>query len=297
MTKSYLFILIMFLVSVSVPIVKAQSLPQSMGLVVSPAVIDVSLERGKIYTRELLVKNTSSSPTGFVVSVEKLMLADFASVSEDEIIPPDWINAGQNEFILNPGEVRKLSIIFNPSAKTPPGGYYGVFYIQPVADISHFTTEKTTSVPKIGVLLLAKVKGKIVQNTVFTGFNYKFITTNRESITLEFENLGNVHAMPSGAVVLTNLLTRSQQRLGLAPSLIFPNSSKEIKLSLESRPAQGIYRVTYKNNVGLYSAYILFISKAGILVFVGLTFLLMLFTLYIRKYFMSKRHEEKLLET
>jgi hypothetical protein len=275
----------------------AQEAPKSTGLVVSPAIIDVSLDRGKVYSREIVVKSTSTETVGFVVSVESLVLADFATVSEKEIIPPEWIKAEQQEFILNPGEVRKVNIVFNPSINTPPGGYYGTIYIQPVADLSLFTNDKTTSVPKIGILLLAKIEGKTINNVVFTGFKNKLISNNRETIILGFENLGNVHAMPSGEVVLTNLLTRSQQRLGLAPSLIFPNSSKEIKLSLESRPAQGIYRFTYKNNVGLYSAYILFISKAGILVFVGLTFLLMLFTLYIRKYFMSKRHEEKLLET
>lgn len=294
MTKSYLFILIMFSVSLLVTTAKAQNTPQSMGLVVSPAVIDVSLERGKIYTRELLVKNTSSSPTGFVVSVEKLILADFASVSEEEIIPPDWINAWQKEFILNPGEVRKLSIIFNPSAKTPPGGYYGVFYIQPVADISHFATEKTTSVPKIGVLLLAQVKGKIIQNTVFTGFNYKFITTNRESITLGFENLGNVHSMPSGEVLITNLLTRRQHKFALTPSLIFPSSSKEVKLKFDDTISQGLYRVEYTSSLKKSAVTVFFVSQLGILITASLTIFIVILTLYIRKYFMSKRHEEEL---
>lgn len=294
MTKYYIYILTMLLISVLLPTTRAQDAPQSTGLVVSPAVIDVSLEKGKIYTKEILVKSTSSSPTGFVVGIEKLMLSDFASVSEKEVIPPDWITAGQQEFILNPGEVRKLNIIFNPSADTPPGGYYGILYIQPVADISRFTTEKTSSVPKVGVLLLAKVKGKVIENTVFTGFNYKFITTNRESITLEFENLGNVHSMPSGEVLITNLLTKRQHKFALTPSLIFPNSSKEIKLKFDNTISQGLYRVEYTSSLKKSAVTVFFVSQVGILLATSLTFLVSILTLYIRKYFMSKRHEEKL---
>jgi hypothetical protein len=267
-----------------------------MGLVVSPAVLDVNLDKGKVYTRELLVKNTSSSPTGFVVRIENLALSDFASVSEEEIVPPDWINPDQQEFILNSGEVRKLSIVFSPSLKTPPGGYYGVLYIQPVADISSLARERTTSVPKVGVLLLAKVNGKAIQNTVFTGFNYKSITTNRDSITLGFENLGNVHSMPSGEVLVTNLLSKKQHRLLLPPSIIFPNSSKDIKLKFNSTISQGLYEIEYTNNPKKNTAIVFFVSYAGVLATAFLTFLIIILTLYIRNYFMSKKTWGKIIE-
>lgn len=296
MTKCYIYILMMLLISPLLSMSYAQNPPQNMGLVVSPAVLDVNLDKGKVYTRELLVKNTSSSPTGFVVRIENLALSDFASVSEEEIVPPDWINPDQQEFILNSGEVRKLSIVFSPSLKTPPGGYYGVLYIQPVADISSLARERTTSVPKVGVLLLAKVNGKAIQNTVFTGFNYKSITTNRDSITLGFENLGNVHSMPSGEVLVTNLLSKKQHRLLLPPSIIFPNSSKDIKLKFNSTISQGLYEIEYTNNPKKNTAIVFFVSYAGVLATAFLTFLIIILTLYIRNYFMSKKTWGKIIE-
>jgi len=39
---------------------------------------------------------------------------------------------------------------------------------------------------------------------------------------------------------------------------------------------------------------VLFLNQISILVAIGLTFLIMLFTLYIKKYFMSGRHEERI---
>jgi hypothetical protein len=57
-----------------------------------------------------------------------------------------------------------------------------------VADSTKLSQAKTTSVPKLGVLLLAKVEGKTISHLVFTGFKNKFITTNKAVLILGFEN-------------------------------------------------------------------------------------------------------------
>lgn len=274
--------------------VLAQDAPKNTGLVVSPAIIEVVLEKGKVYSREVVVKSTSSEATGFVVSIENLILADFASVSDKEIIPPEWIKSEQQEFILNPGEVRKVSIVFSPSSNTPPGGYYGIMYIQPVADFSTFTGEKTSAVPKVGVLLLAKVKGRSVENLVFTGFKNKPISTDREVITLGFENLGNVHSMPSGEVVVKNFITRKVKKLPLNPSIVFPNTSKEINIKMEDKLATGVYTLTYSSNVVTKSMTVLFLEPVMTLVISALTLTMILPTIYVKNYFMSKRRNRKL---
>ncbi len=271
----------------------AQEKPKSMGLVVSPAIIDVSLDRGKVSSLYVVVKNTSTEATGFVVSLEGLALGDFASLHDVELIPPEWIKAEQQEFILNPGEVKKIGIVFYPSNDTPPGGYYGTMYIQPVSDLTLFTDEKTASVPKVGVLLLTKIKGKSIQNVVFTGFKIGRVTNNKESIILGFENLGNVHTMPSGNVVVTNLMTKRKLSFPLTPTIIFPNTSKEIDLDTKGKLSAGLYSLAYSDSTKSKSTVSLIIDPTTLLITCVLTIALILLKIYMMNYFMSKRHPRK----
>lgn len=289
MLKLSIFLL---LILVSINNVQAQTTSESTGLVVSPAIIELALEKGKVYSRDLIVKSTSTQPTGFVVSIEHLKLADYATVSDQELSPPDWIKPVQQEFILNPGDVRKLSIVFSPAKDTPPGGYYGTLYIQPVADSTKLSQAKTTSVPKLGVLLLAKVEGKTISHLVFTGFKNKFITTNKAVLILGFENLGNVHAMPNGEVIMSNLLTKQQTRLPLPPALIFPNTYKELSLKPEVEINTGIYKISYKSQSETKAVYTVFTSSTSILLSAILTFLLTLVTLYLRRKFILQSRRE-----
>ena len=288
MFKTYISILFV-LIFVCYSNVNAQETSNSLGLAVSPAILDISLDRGEILTKEITLKSTSNTAVGFVVSTEGVVLSDFASISNDEIKPPDWIKNDPKEFILNPGEVRKINVIFSPSNKITPGGYYGTIYIQPVADLTRFVDERTTSVPKVGVLILAKVKGKMVHNLVFTGFRSRFINFSKESIVLSFENLGNVHEMPSGDVKFLNLITGKITNIVLTPSIVFPDSAKNITLQTQSALSAGLYKVMYSTGKTSHVSHILILDNKILLTITVLTICGFIFTLYIINCFINKR--------
>ncbi|MEA1936657.1 MAG: hypothetical protein U9N04_00920 [Patescibacteria group bacterium] len=162
-----------FMVFVSgVSTVNAEATPEA-GVQISPIKFDWQMTGGEQKTDEIVVHNFSDIPYSVTVSVENFFVAD--DTLEPNFFIPDnghprkaydvieWIDAPE-DFVLEPGETKKLQFAISVPEGQPTSGYYGSIFFKTRTDDAHVESEDGGSVKlkvsyRVGVLVLLAVTG------------------------------------------------------------------------------------------------------------------------------------------
>ncbi len=124
-------------------------------LSVSPSLLPITLSPGKTYTQNIRITNTTDLPLPVQITLEPI---DTPDDSTNRKAPGQslvqWIEKLNPELIIPARETRNFTFIIRTPSKIPLGGYYGMFYIQPLFSQ---TKTKTDIVTRLGVLLLGSV--------------------------------------------------------------------------------------------------------------------------------------------
>ncbi len=201
---------------------------------ISPALVEVSLDKGTIKNGAITITNTEDRAISYEVGFQNFVakgeegqqdFVDANSINRDV----EWITPQSEGFILEKGQ----EIDFQYSVSVPkdaiPGGHYVAMFFSESPKQDENGSGASVSA-KIGVLFFVRVNGEIVENLQVDSFRtiQTGIGLNRLPITFEtrFKNTGNVHIRPEGEIVIKNIFGKVTDSIPLNPkaSLVLVNS-------------------------------------------------------------------------
>ncbi len=118
-----------------------------------------------------------------------------------------WITVDKGPFAIKPGERIEIPIKVNPPKNAEPGGHYSAIFFSQNAPTDSAGTQVGIA-SKIGVLLLVKISGDVKEEGSIKEFSVsatKMLTRLPVDFNVRFENTGNVHLRPTGAITISNM--------------------------------------------------------------------------------------------
>ena len=215
-------IIALLLLCVVAPTVRsnAATLPVGNGLRVSPVRSDITVQPGKSATVNVSITNVTGSTATFQAIINDFVANSDESGNPAIILDPTKYAPSHSlkRFVaptatvtLLPGEQKTVPIVINVPGNAAGGGYYGAVRFAP-ADITGAKGKQISLSGSVGSLILVKVPGDIKEQLsiagvdVFSGkHSSSFFTTNKNmTVTIRFQNEGNIQEAPFGKVLVKN---------------------------------------------------------------------------------------------
>lgn len=204
-------------------------------ITISPPIIEFDVRPGDTIVDTIKLYNETEETkilNGAVQTFKALNetgAPSFSSVEESTGLAT-WLKLDEAAITLAPAERKDILFSINIPDNAEPGGHFaGVLW----------TPSETTALEgsgvgvtvKTGTLILVRVAGEISETGRLVGFtadktSYNYLPAN---FSIRFENLGNVHLKPVGAIEITNLLGRKVTSLPINGDLsnVLPESIRK----------------------------------------------------------------------
>lgn len=256
-TKAILIGIISVLALATLP-VNAQN-SNFNGLIISPAILELSADRGGSYEFSLDITNDSQSEDYSITPLAQTFTADNEDGNPTVSPIPDgspiktWINFNESKYDIKRGEKAESKFVVNVPEDTQPGSYYFA--------ISYTTANKTsldnTNVvlnKEVSALLFVTVKGQINRNVSFETFksNFQFADPFFDGLSLNYKIKleGNAYLKPSGNLFVGNNLESPDSTFSINPNqkIILPNTGRNF--TMQSQPALNWGAISYTPSNG-----------------------------------------------
>lgn len=239
---------------------------QAQGLQISPVLINLNADPGKIYTLKLSVLNTTTGDLVFKSSVNDFKAKDETGTPEILLSNPLPDSASLVSWVQPLGEIPLKSkqtkdllvrVVVPPNAEA--GGHYGVIRFSGTPP-----GQKQNSVSlaaSAGTLLLVRVSGNINESLSFK----QFFTASNGKQTGWFEhgpitfvervtNNGNVHLAPQGTVTVKNMFGKkvADLKVNEKNGFILPNSTRRYEQNLDKKGMFGRYTASVNLTYGTH---------------------------------------------
>lgn len=143
-----------------------------------------------------------------------------------------WINYQKDPIVLKSQETRQIEFSINIPPYAPAGGHFAAIFLSDQPPQVSGTTGVGVS-SKIGMLILLRVEGKIIEEGKLTEFklkdNKKVFNYLPVDFIFTFENSGNVHLKPTGFIEIRNLFGNLSASLPVEEKNVLPLSSRTFK--------------------------------------------------------------------
>lgn len=192
------------------------AIPSVNAFSISPALVEISLDRGATNTGVISVASTEDHDASYEVSFQNFVAKgeegqqDF--VADNAIFNDiDWIVPQTGSITIEKGGRVDLSYVLTIPKDARPGGHYVAMFVSQKKESGEIGTGASIR-SKIGVLFLIRVNGDIDEKLDIESFRVvqHENVLNRLPVLFEtrFKNSGNVHLKPSGDIVIKNVFGR-----------------------------------------------------------------------------------------
>jgi hypothetical protein len=208
----------LFLVVSFVPTV-AFAQDQNFSLSVTPPFFQMTITPGEEWSSFIKLVNVNDFPITLYASVVNFEANDDENgrgkftplLSEDPEYRSSslagWIEVTDAPITVGAGDTVRLPFIIRPPKNAPPGGHYAAILVgnQPVIDPSAGSSIAVSSL--ISSLIFARVQGDVDERGGIRDFysDKYFYQEPIVSLSLRFENEGNVHLLPQGDIAIYNM--------------------------------------------------------------------------------------------
>jgi hypothetical protein len=234
--------------------------------VVGPGRFELALEPGQSRTVELVVSNRMGVDKVFSFETEDaegtvdgsqplVLLGD----DRGPYTIKDYISVPHNKFTLKHAQRARIPVTISIPADADPGGRYGSLLISIVSDKQELNAAggaapASVLVSRIGTLFFISTPG----TTKAAGETLDFATVNNQSLftdspismSVVFENTGDVHLNPYGEIKITNLLGDEVGFVELAPWFVLPDAIRNRVVDWDRELLIGRYTATAQINRG-----------------------------------------------
>ncbi|MCH7492629.1 hypothetical protein IID19_03515 [Patescibacteria group bacterium] len=235
------------LIVVIVVLAGYMNMPAAQAITLIPPSLEVGLTAGLSLETVIKLFNESSDTvelftetTNFTAKGETGQ-PDF-DFDAEPIGLSSWLSLESGPIVLQPGERYEVPITINPPVNADPGGHYAAVF---------FTTQppeegQVKVASKVGTLILARVEGDIKEAGIISIFDVEngqsFFNRLPVEFFARFQNTGNVHLKPTGAITVKNTF-------GKETASIEFNASKGATLPDTTRMYKAIWESGIVNEV------------------------------------------------
>jgi hypothetical protein len=228
------------------------------GLEISPPLVDIKTDPGKVVTTQIKVRNVTQSSLLVKAQFEDFVANDESGtpkilLNSSEKSPysiKDWLEAPAS-ITLAPGQREPINVTINVPANASPGGHYGVVrFTGTPPEIADTGVSLSASV---GTLMLVNVSGNVNESAkvaqIYTSQNNKqsgFFKRGPVLITTRVQNTGNVHFKPKGTLQITNTFGKTVKvvQFNYTNSNVLPGSIRKFQNLFDKQYMLGRYKVS-----------------------------------------------------
>jgi hypothetical protein len=224
---------------------------QMTALTIAPSVHEAVVEPGKTTSQIFELKNSSSFPLPIKCYIRTFDASDEAGgvsipdeIDAKRFSPTSWSEIITPDFVLQPQTTRQVTLNFSPPKDLPPGGYYAIFFAEPLIPESFLSSSSLSIGGRLGSLLFLIGPGDTIEKGEIVSFDLpKYVWHSGATETkVRFSNQGNVHLRPRGKIIITNLITKKKIEFELPEFTILPGKIRLQKVSLVNTFWPGIFR-------------------------------------------------------
>lgn len=285
---------------------------EGLSLTVSPPLYQFTLSPDETWASSIKISNANSYDLDIYITP-----VNFTSVGEEgkgRFIPlgpedtptsthslASWIEIDEGPVKVPRGESVRVPFFVTAPEGAEPGGHYASLLIgtRPIEETNTEVGVKVSSL--ISALLFARVSGDIVEEGRIRQFSTKetLYEEPRAEFTLRFENIGNVHLIPRGDIIIYNMWGKERGRINVNKDAnfgnVFPGSIRNFTFTWTGEDNFydiGRYKAIATLSYGLgerqsdYKEIFFWVIPVKPLLYIGGTFLLFVFFLFyaIRRY-------------
>jgi len=249
---------------------KASSFAQLTGdtnvlpLTVFPAVQDKLVTPGESTRLQLQFKNNNQMFVSGQIKVADYIISDKRGTPiliEDQQNKPkygaaSWITPSYDEITISPNNYVTVDLFVTVPNEVASCGKYAIVYFQPSLTRLRGVNARTESASainiKFGALVNFIVQDKLCRENMQI-LNLKtpgFLEFGPINTSFDLVNMGDVHIVPKGSVVLTDMFGKTVVSKSIEEQRIFPETAKEYKASLGPTWMIGRYKLQLDTNFG-----------------------------------------------
>jgi hypothetical protein len=219
-------------------------------LEIAPPVVTLTADSGQTITTQIQIRSASGSRL-----LVKSAVNDFTAAGEDGtpkvLLDADetepnpyslktWISPLQ-DMILEPKQIKALTVTIHVPARTAPGGYYGV--IRFTATPPELKDTGVSLSASLGSLVFLRINGQAKEGLELQDFTVSgggHTGSLFESVPLEFaqrlKNTGNTNLQPAGQVTIPDMFGQkiANVNVNLPPRYILPQTTRKFTEPLDS---------------------------------------------------------------
>ena len=235
-------------------------------IVMGPGKTEVLLSPGDTFTKEILISNRSGVKKLFTIGVEDFRgsedpgaTVEFLGAEKGPYSLKDYVKPEIGEIILSHGQRLRLPVIISVPQNAEPGGLYGAVMIsasnleEGSAKIEKDTVgTKMRIITRIAALFFVRVKGDVFEEGALKDLKTSkdFYEKGPILFKILFENTGNVHLSPYGAVEVKNILGAKVGEAQVDPWFVMPKSIRTREIKWNSNFLFGRYTAILTLNRG-----------------------------------------------
>jgi hypothetical protein len=220
----FVFFLLGFLFSPSFAFAQTSADANSLTLTLVPPIFQVTQVPGTEWRSMLRVVN--GNPYDIVISAT---VTDFHPDGETgnavlEHIPPGdasdthrmsgWIDISKEQTIIRRGKTGEVPFTIRVPVNADPGGHYAAILVatSPAGQVAGTGTSVSSAITS---LLFMRVPGDVIEEGIIRDFyaTESFMQRASGSFVIRFENKGNVHLVPQGEIVITNMWGKERGKI------------------------------------------------------------------------------------
>lgn len=226
--------------------------PEKSALGISPAIIELILERGGTREKKISVFNVTNFPLPVKGKAESFFVVEDLEPGAEEIFDvSSWITIEPADFILQPQEKKEIQVTINVPEEAEPGGHYAALYFQPLIPVEVLSPQTAFLTARVGTLGFFVVKGEIVEEAELEEIEVARVQQfGPVDFGIPIKNSGNVHILPSGKITVTDIFGREREAIELAPTTVLPHTSKVIEGQWEKKFLLGRFVVEAEVSYG-----------------------------------------------
>jgi len=254
---------------------------QNIGFAVDQTVVAFDVSPNEQTEFILKVKNTSNEKQHVFVDVVDYEISDnnditFIDSENRENGIKDLISPDKKEIDISPNSVEIVKFFVKANDNTSVGSHRGVVLFR--AKNTSDENKQVTVQGQIGVHVLINVKGDIYSSGKINSFILPFVTFGDTVYKVEFENTGNIHYVPHGEMILTNIITKARHNYKFNQHFVFPHKKFNFVLQKNIPSLFGLYeaKVVFVDGDGAVhtdKSYILgFLFPVLIILLIGILF-------------------------
>lgn len=231
---------------------------EATALTIAPSIFESVVTPGKTTSQIFEIKNGSNFPLPIKSYIRTFDASDeigSVTVSEEadmlRLAPGSWSQIVEPDFVLQPQTTRQVTVNFTPPIDLPPGGYYAIFFAEPLLPESFLNQSSLSIGGRLGSLLFLIGAGEIIEKGDISSYEIpEFLWNNQIEAKIRFQNLGNIHLRPTGEITVKNLLTKKSRNITVPEFTVLSGKYRQQTVSLGDFRWPGIYQTKLQLNYG-----------------------------------------------